>query len=282
MTLNRLVLGSALVIMMTILIAIPFYKISDAGSSKSIEMVPNIVVIKFIEDPHVEINKLPARDTELNDLLTKHAVTSLQPLVKNNRFTKSNSNIYDLSNIYYATFSGNQSPAEVAANIELSPLIEYAEPKYIYYITAIPNDSLYHHQEAYYDIIQAPQAWDVVKGEEGQAIIAIVDGGTDISHPDLAGNIWTNDVELNGMVGVDDDDNGYIDDLYGWNFANQSGDPTGLESTPFNADHGTFTAGIVGAVSNNLTGVSGVSWNTKVMAINAGSNSLDRAIHDGI
>jgi subtilisin family serine protease/predicted GH43/DUF377 family glycosyl hydrolase len=281
MILNRLVLGSALVIMMTLLIAVPFNKTSDAGSSKSIEMVPNVVVIKFIEDPHVEINKLPASHTELNDLLTKHAVTSLQPLVKNNRITKSNSNIYDLSNIYYATFSGNQSPAEVAANIELSPLIEYAEPKYIHYINSIPDDSLYHFQEPYY----APQAWDIVKGENSNVIIAIVDGGTDIRHPDLADNIWRNDVELNGMAGVDDDDNGYIDDLYGWNFANESGDPTGLESTPFNADHGTLTAGIVSAVSDNLTGVSGVSWNATVMAINVSSESKDRAIahgYDGI
>jgi predicted GH43/DUF377 family glycosyl hydrolase len=267
--------------MMTMLIAVPFNKTSDAGSSKSIEMVPNVVVIKFIEDPHVEINKLPARDTELNDLLTKHAVTSLQPLVKNNRITKSNSNIYDLSNIYYATFSGNQSPAEVAANIELSPLIEYAEPKYVHYINVLPNDSLYHFQEPYYDIIQAPQAWDIVKGENSNVIIAIVDGGTDIRHPDLADNIWRNDAEVNGEEGVDDDDNGYIDDLYGWNFANESGDPTGLESTPFNADHGTLTAGIVSAVSDNLTGVSGVSWNATVMAINVSSETNDRAIDHG-
>ncbi|MCK4560321.1 MAG: hypothetical protein KAV45_11095 [Calditrichia bacterium] len=202
MTLNRLVLGSALVIMMTMLIAVPFNKTSDASPGNNTEMVPNIIVIKFIEDPHVEINKLQTSHTELNDLLTKHAVTSLQPLVKNNRFTKSNSNIYDLSNIYYATFSGNQSPAEVAANIELSPLIEYAEPKYVHYINVLPNDSLYQFQEPYYDIIQAPQAWDIVKGENSNVIIAIVDGGTDIRHPDLADNIWRNDAEVNGTEGV--------------------------------------------------------------------------------
>ena len=281
MTLNRLVLGSALVIMMTILIAIPFYKISDAGSSKSIEMVPNVVVIKFKDDPHVENNKIHTGNIVLNDLLAKNAVTSLQPVIKNNRFTKSNSNIYDLSNIYYATYSGGQSPAEVAANLEVSPIIEYAEPKYIYYITVIPNDSLYHHQEAYYNIIKATQAWDIVKGENSHVIIAIVGGGTDIRHPDLADNIWSNDAEVNGTEGVDDDDNGYKDDLYGWNFANNSGDPTGLESTPLNADHGTFTAGIVSAVSDNITGVSGVSWNATVMAINVSSESKDGVIDHG-
>jgi subtilisin family serine protease/predicted GH43/DUF377 family glycosyl hydrolase len=267
---------------LTIFIVFPFGESSIALVGNVIEMVPNIVVIKFKDDHHLEINKIQTGNIKLNNLLAQHAITSLHPVIKkNDRLAKSTSTLNTLSNIYYADFFGDQSPLEVAANLETSPNIEYAEPKYIYYINAVPNDSLYHQQKVYYDIIKAPQAWDVVKGEDGAAIIAIVDGGTDISHPDLTDNIWANDVEINGTEGVDDDGNGFIDDLYGWNFATKSGDPTGLESTPGNADHGTLTAGIVSATSNNLTGVAGVSWNATVMAINVGSKSNDRAISYG-
>ena len=285
MTLNTLALESILVIMMTMLIAFPFNKTSDAGRSNKIEMVPNVVVIKFKDDPRFEIYKDQTSNDELNILLANTAITSMEGVVKKNRLLKSNSKVYNLSNIYYATFSGNQSPLDVAANLTSNPLIEYAEPKYLHYINAFPNDSLYKFQKSYLDLIQVPQAWDLVKGEKSNVIIAIVDGGTDIRHPDLADNIWRNDIEINGTEGVDDDDNGYIDDLYGWNFANNNGDPTGFESTPDNADHGTRTAGIVSAVSDNVTGVSGVSWNAIVMAINVGSATSDRAIeygYDGI
>ncbi len=278
MLLNRFVLGLILVLLTAIFVAFRSYKASNAGRIPSDEMIPNVVVIKFNDGQNIENNTIQSDNSELNDLLTKHSVISLDQVVKKNRKVKSNPNIYDLSNIYYASFSGDQSPAEVAANLEASPLIEYSEPKFIYYINAVPNDSLYYLQKAYYNIIEAPQAWDVVQGGEGEAIIAIVDGGTDIRHSDLANNIWINETEVNGMQGVDDDGNGYIDDTYGWNFANKSGDPTGLESTPNNADHGTFTAGIVSAINNNLTGVSGVSWNATVMAINAGSVTLDGAV----
>jgi predicted GH43/DUF377 family glycosyl hydrolase len=203
-------------------------------------------------------------------------------VVRKKQLNKANLEYLDIYNIYYASFSGNQSPAVVAASLEESSLIEYTEPKYIHYLAAIPNDTLYHKQESYFNIIKASQAWDVVKGEDGKAIIAIVDGGTNIRHPDLADNIWTNETEVNGIESVDDDGNGYIDDLYGWNFANESGDPTGLKDTPVNANHGTRNAGIVSAISDNLIGVAGVSWNATVMSINVSSETNDGSIAHGI
>ena len=160
----------------------------------------------------------------------------------------------------------------------------YAEPKYIHYLfEEIPNDTLYEgNQSAYYEVVDAPEAWGIVKGEQGDAIIAIVDGGTDINHIDLSNNIWQNQAEVEGATGVDDDGNGFIDDYYGWNFANQSGNPTGLPGTPFNADHGTHTAGIAGAVTNDTTGVAGMSWNATIMGINASDNQTDRVITYGL
>ncbi|PWA11030.1 S8 family serine peptidase [Flavobacterium laiguense] len=95
------------------------------------------------------------------------------------------------------------------------------------------------------------KAWDVVKGNPN-IIVSIHDEGVDIEHPDLKDNIWTNQAELNGIPGVDDDGNGYKDDIHGWNFDTNSGniDPQ---------SHGTHVAGTIAAVNNNGIGVCGVA-----------------------
>ncbi|MCK5907830.1 MAG: S8 family serine peptidase, partial [Flavobacteriales bacterium] len=94
-------------------------------------------------------------------------------------------------------------------------------------------------------------AWEVETGSK-DIIVAIVDGGIDVNHEDLAQNIWVNEVEKNGEPGVDDDNNGFIDDINGFDFTNYIGNITGHE-------HGTHVAGTVGAVNNNGIGVSGVA-----------------------
>ena len=86
-------------------------------------------------------------------------------------------------------------------------------------------------------------------------IVAIIDGGVDITHPDLIGNLWINEAELNGTTGVDDDGNGYVDDIYGYNFVYDSGNISGHH-------HGTHVAGTVAASNNNGIGVAGVAGGT--------------------
>ena len=109
------------------------------------------------------------------------------------------------------------------------------------------------------------KAWDVVKGNP-EIIVSIHDQGVDIEHPDLKANIWTNQAELNGVAGVDDDKNGYIDDIHGWNFDKNSG---AIEAEP----HGTHVAGTISAVNNNGIGVCGVAGGsgnndgTKIMSV---------------
>jgi hypothetical protein len=95
------------------------------------------------------------------------------------------------------------------------------------------------------------KAWDVVKGDPS-IVISIHDQGVDVEHPDLKANIWSNLAELNGIVGVDDDGNGYIDDIHGWNFDKKNGS---IEAQP----HGTHVAGTVAAVNNNGIGVCGIA-----------------------
>ena len=109
--------------------------------------------------------------------------------------------------------------------------------------------------------IEAPEAWKI-NTDASEIVIAIIDDGIDTSHPDLINNLWTNPREIRGN-GVDDDGNGYIDDVHGWNFVDNSSNLVANAE----ADHGTHVAGIAGAQGNNGIGVSGVAWNTQLMSL---------------
>ncbi len=108
--------------------------------------------------------------------------------------------------------------------------------------------------------IDAPEAWDIAIGSS-EIVAAVIDTGVDYTHVDLAANMWVNEAEFNGTPGVDDDNNGYVDDIYGYDFCNNDGDPIDDHY------HGTHCAGTIGAVGNNSEGVAGVCWNVKIMAI---------------
>jgi subtilisin family serine protease len=119
--------------------------------------------------------------------------------------------------------------------------------------------------------IGALEAWRVTTGSPG-IVVAIVDTGVDFFHPDLEPNIWRNPREIPGN-GVDDDGNGYIDDVRGYDFVSDDGDP--MDDNV----HGTHVAGILGAVGNDENGVAGVAWSVRIMALKAfdetGSGTLD-------
>jgi len=107
--------------------------------------------------------------------------------------------------------------------------------------------------------IQALEAWGIETGSP-DVVIAIPDTGVDYTHPDLAANIWNNTDEIPDN-GIDDDQNGYIDDVRGWDFAYNDNDPMD------DGVHGTLCAGIAGAVGNNGIGMTGVAWNCKIMPL---------------
>ncbi|MGC8825625.1 MAG: S8 family serine peptidase [Anaerolineae bacterium] len=108
-------------------------------------------------------------------------------------------------------------------------------------------------------IIQAPAAWDITTGSR-QVLIAVLDTGISLSHPDLQANLWQNTDEIAGN-GIDDDSNGYVDDRWGWNFA------AGTPNPDDDHWHGTHVAGIAGAVGSNAVGVAGTAWQVQLMAV---------------
>ncbi len=122
--------------------------------------------------------------------------------------------------------------------------------------------------------INAPAAWAVTTGSSG-IVIAIVDTGVDYTHPDLAANIWKNPGEIPNN-GIDDDRNGYVDDVNGWNFASKNNNPYDDNG------HGTHCAGTIAAVGNNGIGVTGVCWNAKIMPLKFLTASGNGYVSDAI
>lgn len=131
----------------------------------------------------------------------------------------------------------------------------------------VPNDPIYPKQK-YLQQIYAPDAWALNTGSV-KATVAILDSGVDINHPDLRNNIWVNSGEIPGD-GIDNDNNGYTDDVNGWDFVEDNPDPRPKFSGPFSAvgiQHGTLLAGIIAAEGNNGLGITGISWRTKIMPL---------------
>lgn len=161
---------------------------------------------------------------------------------------------------------------EIIKKYRENPLVEYAEPNYIYETLAIPNDPYFRdlwglHSSSNYDI-DAPEAWDLERG--GDTVVAVIDTGVDYTHPDLFQNIWTNPGETPGNR-YDDDENGIPDDYHGANilcFDPYFSTPSCVPGDPMDDNgHGTHVSGTIGATGNNGIGVVGVNWNVKIMPV---------------
>lgn len=140
--------------------------------------------------------------------------------------------------------------------------IEYAQPNFYYHLLLTPNDPQFTSSGMYgLTKISAPQAWDLSTGSSA-VVVADIDTGMRYTHQDLAANAWINTAEQSGLPGVDDDGNGFVDDVHGWDFFYNDSDP--IDDA---GGHGTHTAGTIGAVGNNLLNVVGVNWTVKIMNI---------------
>ncbi len=153
------------------------------------------------------------------------------------------------------------------------PEVEYAEPNYYRYLNVLPDDPSFSSQWALDNQgqtggtvdadIDAPEAWDVTTGS-AEVVVAVIDSGIDMAHEDLVDNLYVNPGEI-ADNGIDDDNNGFVDDVSGWDFIGADNDP----SDPVAAcqSHGSHTAGILGAVGNNGLGVTGVAQQVSILPL---------------
>jgi subtilisin family serine protease len=183
----------------------------------------------------------------------------------------------------------SQADAMKMANIYYeNELTDYAAPSFVAAkelrqdtLRNVPDDEFFHDQWHLDNTgqnggtidadIDAPEAWQITTGRP-DVVIAIIDAGFEIGHPDLVGNLWVNpDEEDDGEPdGIDDDGNGFIDDLHGWDFTTNT-------NTPAVHEHGTATAGCAGARGNNQIGVSGSCPNCSLMLVRYGATTFDDA-----
>lgn len=157
---------------------------------------------------------------------------------------------YDPNTDYIAQLTAQFNALYVVENVQLYTFIEASDPRRA--------------EQWALDIVHASQAWDISLGSQS-VVVAVIDTGIDLGHEDLADNIWINPNETSGN-GVDDDQNGYIDDKHGWDFKDQDNTPTD-ETSMQNPGHGTHCAGIIGAACGNNVGVCGISPKVSLMPL---------------
>jgi len=186
----------------------------------------------------------------------------------------------DEPGVYKLTYKNRDDVYSIVDELKKDPDVDYAEPNYIYQAFVVPNDPNYSLQWGFSQI-GAPAAWDVMKGDPN-VVIAVIDTGVDYRHQDLAQNIWGNTDEIPGN-GVDDDGNGYVDDVLGWDFVSvppdwvaQGEDPGPPDNDPMDFfGHGTHVSGIAAGRPNNGIGIAGVAWSCKIMPLRAGYMAYD-------
>jgi serine protease len=222
----------------------------------------NTVIVKIKSDVLQSGEVLPEL---LNKNLKKCGIREAKPVLGTNAISLKKGE-ESLSKIYTLTIDNQSDPVEAAHKISKLSQIEWAEPKYVRTVDDNPvNDSLYIYQNGL-GRISAPAAWSISTGDSS-VVIGIVDTGVDFTHPDLAGNIFTNNIT----------DAEYPNDTRGWDFGGESGtadnDPHEDISIYSNGYHGTHVAGIACAVTNNSEGIASVGYNCSILPVKVSQNN---------
>ena len=255
--------------------------LSFESASRAPQFVPGEFIIKFKTQPSMSISGQITGMATIDQLNTKHRIKYVRKMVE--RQSKM-SQRYGLDRMYLLKSESEEDVNKIVKDYKNDPNVEYAEPNYIVNITLFPNDPNFNLLYGLHNTgqdggvvdadIDAPEAWDNTIGSS-DVTIAVIDTGVDYNHEDLVANIWTNPSEIPNN-GIDDDNNGFVDDVRGWDFANNDNDPMDDQG------HGTHVSGTIGAVGNNGKGVAGVNWKVRIIPIkflsSAGSGTIDGAV----
>ncbi|HNB72671.1 MAG TPA: S8 family serine peptidase [Acidobacteriota bacterium] len=195
-----------------------------------------------------------------------------------------------LPGLSFETVGASLSVEDVLRIYRADPNVEFVEPNYVYHQSdSWPNDPGFEQQWGHHNTgqpiqgrpggkagadISAIAAWNISTGSK-DIVVGVVDSGIDYLHPDLAANMWVNENEIPDNR-IDDDKNGVIDDVYGYNAITNSGDPMD------DNNHGTHCAGIIGAVGDNGEGIVGVNWNVRIMALKFLSGHGGGSLNDAL
>lgn len=236
------------------------------------QITPGELLIRLTPEAAADLERLHA-NAPISFLHVQHKVESLHPLFRYLAHPSRNPN---LKRIYLLRFALDAPLGVLKTAYEQSPFVEAVEYNYLRPTLAdaiVPNDPKYPEQWSL-PLMKLPQAWAIEKGDRG-IVIAIIDSGIDYKHDDLVPKAWINPGEV-PENGLDDDGNGYVDDIYGWDFTDApnlqaEGDYIEGDNEPIDeSGHGTHVAGIAGAMPDNGIGIAGVAWECPLMAIRAG------------
>lgn len=233
------------------------------------DYLPGIVIVKFKKgSTSSQINSVST--TFLSKQITGKTTGQINRVFKNTIQSKVSQEVQrkavkdtiGLDRIYHLKFDPSNGIEKVINQLRENPLVEYAEPSYVYHTSYIPNDPFYSVNQAYLKQVKAEQSWDLIRNSSG-TIIAIVDTGTDMDHLDLKPNILVPGADL---VGAD--------------FANsiEDNDPDVKSDS---AGHGVMVSGIASAVSNNGIGIASLASNAKLMIVKVSSDNRAKTIYRG-
>jgi len=219
-------------------------------------------------------NSYAAKDYKSGEVL----VELKNGTVLSDKFFRSSEMVAASGKLRYLLLKSDKSVPQMIERLKGNPNVAKISPNYIRRELIIPNDIYFDDQWGLYNSgqvvdgnyktqgiagadIDAVEGWDITTGSSN-VVVADIDSGIDYNHPDLKNNLWKNPGEIPNNR-IDDDGNGYIDDVYGIDTVNNDSDPFDDNG------HGTFTAGIIAAEGNNNIGIAGVCWHCKIMAVKA-------------